>query len=66
MADGNREVRKKRKCLMCDQEFLSRWNRICPRCHYEKWKLFRTAPGPNYENLIYIDIPEDDMPEEGK
>jgi ribosomal protein S27AE len=58
MADGNREAKKKRFCLKCGNEFLSRGNRICGKCHFRHWKLFRTAPTGNYADMIFLDDSE--------
>ncbi len=48
-----------RRCLVCDQEFSSFANWICPKCHQSHYQLFHHGLSPNEEDLIYlIDAPD--------
>jgi hypothetical protein len=53
---------KTRKCLVCDKEFQSFINRICPGCHQKYEKLFSTSLPAQWEDLIYNTPFEGDLP----
>lgn len=57
---------KKRKCLVCDQDFVSVKNRICKKCHRSHAVSFQSGSFTgNWTSLIYLesDVEDDDEKE---